>query len=114
MPSDVDISEKLKILLNNYRSQLPQRLSEIEALWLSICQQVAAEDEINELYRIVHSLAGSGASFGFSELSKAAKAFELQIKPYSEGGKEFSQNVPGELEESRLFLIKVLTSLSGE
>lgn len=80
MVNNPDLQAKLDALLNNYRSQLPERQEDIKRLWQSVCQQQAMGDDGKELYRLVHSLTGSGASFGFSALSDAASIFELQLK----------------------------------
>lgn len=80
MANNPELQAKLDALLNNYRSQLPERQEEINRLWQSVCQQQTMGDDGKELYRLVHSLTGSGASFGFSALSDTASVFELQLK----------------------------------
>lgn len=86
MANNPELQAKLDALLNNYRSQLPGRQKEINRLWQSVCQQQTMGEEGKELYRLVHSLSGSGASFGFSALSAAASVFELQLKACCDDG----------------------------
>ncbi len=95
--SQQDIQAKLKALLDNYCNQLPERQKDIESHWQMVCEQQAMGEQGKELYRLVHSLAGSGASFGFAELSKAAKAFELKIKTYCDDARSLDHQAQAEL-----------------
>ena len=111
MPNDQSVQDKLKALLDTYRSQLPQRLNEIDTLWQVVCEQGKMGDEGKELYRLVHSLAGSGASFGFSDLSKAAKAFEMALKVYCESGEPFDKQAQQQVEGVRASFYEALRAV---
>ena len=65
----------------DYRCALPQRVAEIESLWGQMLSGEAPADTLASLERCAHSLAGSGATFGFAALGDAAKALELAVKP---------------------------------
>ena len=65
----------------DYRRALPQRLAQIESLWGQVLSSEAPADTLASLERCAHSLAGSGATFGFAALGDAARALELAIKP---------------------------------
>ena len=63
-----------------YRCALPQRLAEIESLLSQMLRGEAPADTLASLERCAHSLAGSGATFGFAALGDAAKELELALK----------------------------------
>ena len=65
----------------DYRCALPQRVAEIESLLGQMLSGEAPADTLASLERCAHSLAGSGATFGFAALGDAAKALELAVKP---------------------------------
>jgi len=79
-----DIQQQLKQLAKNYRAQLPERMEAIETCWRQICEHNHWKNEGKEIYRHVHSLAGSGASFGYFDMSKRAQAVELQLQALME------------------------------
>ena len=64
-----------------YRCALPKRLAEIESLLSQMLRGEAPADALASLERCAHSLAGSGATFGFAAVGDAAKALELAVKP---------------------------------
>lgn len=63
----------------DYRSSLPQRLDQIESLWRQVLNNEA--QALASLERCAHSLAGSGATFGFAALGDAARVLELAVSP---------------------------------
>jgi chemotaxis protein histidine kinase CheA len=65
----------------DYRSSLPQRLVQIESLWRQVLSGEAPAQALASLERCAHSLAGSGATFGFAALGDAARVLELAVSP---------------------------------
>jgi HPt (histidine-containing phosphotransfer) domain-containing protein len=63
----------------DYRRSLPERLAQIESLWRQVLNGQAPA--LASLERCAHSLAGSGATFGFAALGDAARALELAVSP---------------------------------
>lgn len=61
-------------LRRGYIERLPARIEALEAL----CAQISAGDPgaIAEAQAIAHQLAGSGASYGFDEITVAGRALE--------------------------------------
>jgi HPt (histidine-containing phosphotransfer) domain-containing protein len=87
-----DLQERLQALRDQYARQLPTRLAELESglAWLS-------EDPGNDrllalLHRQVHSLTGSGASFGYPELSRSARSLEHFLKSLVNSGETLSDS----------------------
>ncbi len=77
------LQEQLKILRDGYAAKLPDKLTQIELLWQTIRLKERAqwpEEAMFTLHRLVHSLAGSGATFGFPELSLHARRAETELK----------------------------------
>jgi HPt (histidine-containing phosphotransfer) domain-containing protein len=72
---------QLEALSTEYRSSLPEKLEEIDALWRGL------PGRETELLRALHSVAGSARTFGVKGVSEAAAAAELYLAPYSERGK---------------------------
>lgn len=69
---------QLEALSAEYRSGLPARLAEIDALWGKSPAGLA------ELLRALHSVAGSARTFGVKGVSEAAAAAELYLVPFCE------------------------------
>ncbi len=65
----------LHALQARFSAQLPQRLADIDHHW----QMCRAGGDSEELYRLVHSLAGAAGTFGFHRLGEQARALEQLI-----------------------------------
>ncbi|MEK6747821.1 MAG: Hpt domain-containing protein [Pseudomonadota bacterium] len=79
----MDLDARLIELRRQYVAQLPKKFSDIEALW----RQLRTQDDPQQradLHRLTHSLAGSGATYGFPNISTAARHAEDILKPHSE------------------------------
>jgi HPt (histidine-containing phosphotransfer) domain-containing protein len=63
-----------------YRAALPQRLHEIEQLRSALAAGTLPAGQRRELQRQLHSLAGSGTTFGLPEVSAAARAAEALLE----------------------------------
>jgi chemotaxis protein histidine kinase CheA len=82
-------AEFLKFLAaqrDDYRRGLPAKLAEIDALWQRVAAAGPDGSALDELERGAHSLAGSGATFGFGAVSAAAKVLELAVHRLAESG----------------------------
>ena len=77
MTSKTDIVEqKLNELRQSFRNQLPERIGFIETTVKSLSLSSDNSDRINLLHRNVHSLSGSGGTFGYTRLSAKASGLE--------------------------------------
>ena len=77
-----EITEKLKLLRERYFMQLPDQLSEIDICYEKLLKNPGDKEIIRNLHRLAHSIKGSSASFGFSDVSTAAKALSKLIEPF--------------------------------
>ncbi|GGX32887.1 response regulator [Undibacterium squillarum] len=75
----------LDALRSNYLRDLPAKLDELECLLLS---RVATQDNdpLRELYRQIHSLKGSGSTYGLHAVSDICHPFEDLIANHLESG----------------------------
>ncbi|MBH61711.1 MAG: hypothetical protein CL569_04540 [Alphaproteobacteria bacterium] len=80
-----ELEKRLAVLREGFRDDLGQRLEDISAAWATI-QDAGWNDENTELLeRLSHSLAGAAATFGFEEISEAARALERVVEALSAG-----------------------------
>ena len=87
----VDAAEALKqtiaMLRADYASTLPGTIAEIEALWARLPADGAPAAGFGELVRMVHGIAGTGATFGLAEASGAARELERILAPLHAAGR---------------------------
>jgi len=83
-PDNDPISARLNALIAEYRSHLPERLQLIERLYAALRQNPADWPSMEALHLTLHKLAGSGATFGYSELGKQARLWENILHPLIE------------------------------
>ncbi len=81
---DADFRQGIAAIAAVYRKHLPGKLDEVVAL----ASQAAAGDRgaLVEVHRIVHGLAGSGATFGLPAVSRAAAEAEALVDPHCAAG----------------------------
>jgi DNA-binding response OmpR family regulator len=71
--------EQLMEMQQEYASRLPGKIIELEQTWGRIQRQGDTGKDLAELRRKVHSLAGSGTTFGFKQISEYAMQMELLV-----------------------------------
>ncbi len=76
--SKSELQTKLKVLQQNFKLQLDEKTADIEHLWALIRQQSKPES-LQNLHRMVHSLAGSGGTYGAMAVSKQARMLEQML-----------------------------------
>ncbi len=78
MKSDAPLSVNQKIarLRGIFIDQLPNRLEQILELWSRLNADHSDMDALTELHRLVHSLKGTGRSFGFDQIGNSAEKAE--------------------------------------
>ncbi len=75
------VDEKMAELSTRFGRRLGAKLDEVEAAWTALG---GGAPDLQEFYRLIHSLAGSGATFGYSGVSASALAIEEIILPVLE------------------------------
>lgn len=71
--------QQLKEMQQDYTSRLPGKISELEQIWGRIQRRGDTGKDLALLRRKVHSLSGSGTTFGFKEISEYARQMELLV-----------------------------------
>ncbi|GAB1392695.1 hypothetical protein MASR1M60_08580 [Rhodocyclaceae bacterium] len=79
-PAKLSAREKIAKLRADYLAQLPERIRQAHALYERLLADAGDRSAAVDLHRLLHSLKGSGRSFGFRELgSVAAQGEDLLI-----------------------------------
>lgn len=89
----MEIAHRLQALQSDFSRQLPERLALVESAWLAA--QNGDADALDAMHRQIHGLAGSGATFGFADLSATARVLELALAALPAGmpGKEQREHI---------------------
>lgn len=80
MPKPTDIQQQLTALRLEYASSLKQRVEQIIEDLNSLSSHADPVTSLNDMFRQIHSLSGSAASFGYSRLSESCRQLELTLK----------------------------------
>ncbi len=83
---DEKVQEQLRQLRARYAAEVPARIAALVEHWGQVSGVTWAPEAADALLRIVHGLAGSGATFGYVKLSEAARNLELALRPACEAG----------------------------
>ena len=78
--SKTELNKKLDKLRQQYYKKLPNELTVIKSLSVEIANGNFRHTDLEELHSRLHKLAGSGGTFGLSELSQKAHSLEQQLK----------------------------------
>jgi len=97
MADFADMQARLKILNDAYAAQLPEKLEQIELAWSRLHRSDWDEEGFLALHRMVHSLTGSGKTFGFALLSDVARNLEEYLRQLAQ-----VKTVPGEEQRKRI------------
>jgi chemotaxis protein histidine kinase CheA len=78
-PPSLSFQERFAALGRDWRAQLPGKLAEASAL-MEACR-AAPQDaaKLEELHRLLHTLAGSAGTFGLDDVGTRAKAVEHEL-----------------------------------
>ena len=76
---NAEIDQRLIEFQRLFHLQLPDKIEEINLTWRTLCDQWSDEN-VEQLHRFSHSLAGSSATFGASNVGQAARALEKELK----------------------------------
>jgi len=80
------LEEQLRVLHNSYAARLPEKIIQIEETWQMLVSGERNGDALKALHRMVHSLAGSGPTFGFAAVGEAARTLEIFLKSILKNG----------------------------
>lgn len=103
-----DIRARLAALRQEYLLQLPEKIRQLRQSWNQHLSAGEDASQLLALHRQVHSLAGSGATFGCDAISQAARRFEVFVKHLLDNGLEPS---PTQQEQARAYLTAIEIAL---
>lgn len=73
---------RMKEMTADYVRDLPEKLQALEDTWQALMGRTETVTTLETLYRQLHKLAGSAATFGFPKVTEVARRLELQLQPY--------------------------------
>ena len=76
-----DVAIGLAKLQSDYIEKLPAKLNLINDVWRKLTHLSWHDEAFAIMYRLIHSLSGSGTTFGCKHVSVAAKALERYLHP---------------------------------
>jgi chemotaxis protein histidine kinase CheA len=82
-----DLGKEFQKLRTEFRGSLPAKLRRLRSLWERIDCEEPDADALEILKRELHTMAGSGGSFGLPQVSKAAAAAEDALEGLKEGSR---------------------------
>ena len=71
----------------DYAGQLPGTVAQMEQLWQRLVAAKTPSSQLADLARMAHSIAGSGATFGLPQASRAARELELFLDKFKASGR---------------------------
>ncbi len=82
---DGDFVAKLRHLSERFASSVPATLEQLQAARMAFCLAEPEAANLKELMRILHTVAGSAPSFGYTQLGKQARLLEQVLRILSSG-----------------------------
>lgn len=79
---NIESQAQLHRLTQGYVSDLPFKIAVIEGYWCALMYHKWGCKKAEEMCQQIHSLAGSGITYGFSEIGKACKILEKALLPH--------------------------------
>ena len=80
MPEAGDLDARLAVIRRAYIAELPRKITDLNLAWNDAQANDWQPVQVQVLHRLVHNLAGSGATFGFSVVSDCARALESALR----------------------------------
>ena len=105
------LEEKMAVLRKGFIDHLDGRSNEIAQLWRDYIRNQNDPEILFNLYRNVHSLAGSGATFGYDELGRRARNMEIILRACKERNAPPPNEEVQQLEELMSLMMEEIDSL---
>lgn len=94
-PTDSEsFQQMLQQLRKTYIEEMPEKLDRLDHLLVVMEESGVSDEPFNEFYRIVHSLKGSGSTFGLHIVTTICHQLEDLLNT-AEGGKKFNPALIG-------------------
>ena len=102
------IRVQFETLHQSYIAELPRKILRAREIWDLISDDGWDDDAWHNLHRLIHSLAGSGAIYGFPMISAAARALDIQLKAIVQDAR-----APGKSQKKELAALLDLVALAA-
>lgn len=76
---NVKLKERIRSVQLNFIAALPTHISDIKQYWNTLRFVAWEHESVLALQMLVHRLAGSGGTFGFPDISRAAAAIDIAL-----------------------------------
>lgn len=86
------LEQKIQEIQQDYAAQLPDKIEEMEKLWTTIQKSKEKEARLTQFRTLAHKMTGSGATFGFPEITRDAQQLELLLDMIIVEGAETIEN----------------------
>lgn len=107
MPHEDEIKQKLEILKQQYLANLPGKLQQLQIDWNSLLSNPNDQQQQQNTLRAFHTLAGSGTSFGFPEVTELSRKIENTIKSSIVKNNSIGDTVKNEVEATLKLLLGI-------
>lgn len=91
------IRVQFETLYQSYIAEMPRKIARAREIWAQLSSDDWDDDSWQALHRLIHSLAGSGAIYGFPMMGAAARALDIQLKAVVQEARAPSQRQKEEL-----------------
>jgi serine phosphatase RsbU (regulator of sigma subunit)/HPt (histidine-containing phosphotransfer) domain-containing protein len=102
------IRVQFETLHQSYIAELPRKILRAREIWDLISDDGWDNDAWHNLHRLIHSLAGSGAMYGFPMISTTARVLDIQLKAIVQDGR-----APGKSQKKELTVLLDLVALAA-
>ena len=99
---------QLEALRQQYVAILPDKIDEIERAWGEVANKGSCEETLRPMVMLAHGLAGSGATFGFPQVSDLSRRIETAVKRVRDTQASLDEEIKGEIETCLAGLREVL------
>ena len=114
MNGQTDIESALKQLQQAFAEKIPAKLALIRQQWRQLQASHEDRDIYQKLHRSVHTLNGTGATYGFTELARAAEAIERTLEQLPDKHEAWPDEAVSEIESLINNLEQPLSSAPGD
>jgi HPt (histidine-containing phosphotransfer) domain-containing protein len=77
---DEDFFARLRMLSDEFAAGVPDTLARLAALRAAFNAQAPTPELISELHQVLHTVAGSAATFGFRTMGQHARSLEQRLR----------------------------------
>lgn len=99
-------NERMEALNKKYCQQLPEKFQAIEDSWIEYQADLTSESALELFYRLIHTLKGTAATFGF--VRQADICFDIQkiLIPIKDEGGNLTTNLVDQIQD-HIYELKV-------